>query len=58
MSNKLLKKLSKFEDAVVYWFDLGYSDVELFSLTTIDTYRTPTAKIVTKEELDKFLEQW
>ena len=51
-------KESKNQDAVAYWFNLGYDDVELYSLTTVDAYRTPTAKIVTKEELDKFLNDW
>lgn len=52
------RKESKHQDAVAYWFNLGYDDVELYSLTTVDAYRNPTAKIITKEELDKFLEQW
>ena len=39
-------------------FGLGYSEIDLWSLTTVDAYRTPTAKIVTKEELDKFLNDW
>ena len=51
-------KLSKFEDAVAIWFKLGYDDIEVYSLTTEDAYRTPTAQIVTKEYLDKFLEEW
>ena len=52
------RKLNKYEDAVAYWHRLDYDDVDLYSLTTVDAYRTPTAKIVTKIELDKFLEEW
>ena len=52
------RKLNKDEDAIAYWFKLDYDDVELYSITTVDAYRTPTAKIVTKEELNKFLNDW
>ena len=52
------KKISKDYDSVAYWFSLGYDDIELYSLTTIDAYRKPTAKIVTKDELGKFLKEW
>ena len=52
------RKNSKGEDAVAFWFSLGYSEIDLWSLTTVDAYRTPTAKIVTKEELDEFLKGW
>jgi hypothetical protein len=52
------KKINKYEDAQAIWFSLGYYDIELYSLTTIDAYRTPTAKIVTKDELDNFLKDW
>ena len=52
------RKLNKDEDATAYYFNLGYDDVELYSVTIVDAYRTPTAKIVTKEELDKFLNDW
>lgn len=52
------RKLSKYEDAVTYWHRLDYDDVDLYSLTTVDAYRTPTAQILTQEQLDKFLEEW
>ncbi len=52
------KKTNKHQDAVAFYFGLGYSEIDLWSLTTVDAYRTPTAKIVTKEELDKFLNDW
>jgi len=52
------QKLNKYEDAVAYWFNLHYEDVELYSLTTVDAYRTPTARIITKEDLDNFLINW
>ena len=52
------RKLNKDEDAIAFYFGLGYSEIDLWSLTTVDAYRTPTAKIVTKEELDKFLNDW
>lgn len=52
------KKISKFEDAMAFWFHLGYSETDLYSLTTVDAYRTPTAQILTQEQLDKFLEEW
>ena len=55
---KVNKKLNIFEDAVAIWFKLGYADVEVYSLTTEDAYRTPTAQIVTKEGLNEFLEKW
>ena len=55
---KVNKKLSVLEDAIATWFKLGYDDIEVYSLTTEDAYRTPTAQIVTKEYLDKFLEEW
>ena len=52
------KKTNKHQEAVAFYFGLGYSEIDLWSLTTVDAYRTPTAKIVTKEELDKFLNDW
>ena len=52
------RKLNKDEDAIAYWFKLDYDDVELYSITTVDAYRTPTAQILNKEELDKFLNDW
>lgn len=52
------RKLNKCEDAVAYWHRLDYDDVDLYSVTTVDAYRTPTAKILNKEELDKFLNDW
>lgn len=55
---KVNKKLNIFEDAVAIWFKLGYDDIEVYSLTTEDVYRTPTAQIVTKEDLNEFLEKW
>jgi len=55
---KIDKKLNKFEDAISLWFKLDYDDVELYSLTIEDAYRTPTAQIMSKEELDTFLKQW
>ena len=55
---KTIKKLNKFEDAQALWFKLSYNDIELYSLTIEDAYRTPTAQIMSKEELDKFLKQW
>lgn len=52
------KKTNKHQDAVAFYFSLGYDAIELYSITVVDAYRTPTAKIVTKEELDKFLNDW
>lgn len=52
------RKLNKYEDAVAYWHRLDYDDVDLYSMTIVDAYRTPTAKILNKEELDKFLNDW
>ena len=52
------RKLNKYEDAVAYWFKLDYDDVELYSITIVDAYRTPTAQIMDKKELDKFLNDW
>lgn len=52
------RKLNKYEDAVAYWHRLDYDDVDLYSVTTVDAYRTPTAQILNKEELDKFLNDW
>ena len=52
---KIQRKTNKHQDATAYCFNLGYDDIELYSITVVDAYRTPTAKIVTKEELDKFL---
>lgn len=49
------KRLGKFEDSVAIWFKLDYEDVELYSLTVEDAYRTPYSKIVSKVELDSFL---
>ena len=58
---KIQNKTNKHQDATAYYFNLGYddyNDIELYSLTIVDAYRTPTAKIVTKEGLDKFLNDW
>ena len=52
------KKTNKYQDAVAFYFSLGYSEIDLWSLTTVDAYRTPTAQILNKEELDKFLNDW
>ena len=49
------RKLSKYEDAVTYWHRLDYDDVDLYSLTTVDAYRTPTAQILTQEQLEHTL---
>lgn len=55
---KLYNKGNKFGDAVAIYFDLEYSDISLYSLTIIDAYRTPSAKIITEEELESFLKNW
>jgi hypothetical protein len=55
---KIERKEGKFRDAVVIYFDLEYSDISLYSLTIIDAYRTPSAKIITEEELESFLKDW
>ena len=52
------RKLNKDEDAIAYWFKLDYDDVELYSVTIIDAYRNPSAQIMDKKELDKFLNIW
>lgn len=52
------RKLNKDEDAIAYWFKLEYDDVELYSVTIIDAYRNPSAQIMDKKELDKFLNIW
>jgi len=52
------RKISKYKDSVAFYFDLGYSDIDMWSLTIVDAYRTPTAQIVTKEYLDNFLKSW
>lgn len=52
------QKINRFEDAMAFWFHLGYSEIDLYSLTTVDAYRTPTVKIITKVELDNFLKEW
>ena len=52
------RKLNKDEDAVAYWFKLDYDDVELYSVTIVDAYRNPSAQIMDKKELDKFLNDW
>jgi hypothetical protein len=52
------KKENKSGDAVAIYFDLEYSDISLYSLTIVDAYRTPTAKIITKEGLENFLKNW
>ena len=51
-------KLNKDEDAIAYWFKLEYDDVELYSVTIVDAYRSPSAQIMDKKELDKFLNIW
>ena len=52
------RKTNKEQDAVAFYFSLGYSEIDLWSLTIVDAYRTPTAEIVTKQELDNFLKEW
>ena len=52
------RKLNKDEDAIAYWFKLDYDDVELYSITIVDAYRNPSAQIMDKKELDKFLNDW
>ena len=52
------RKLNKDEDAIAYWFKLDYDDVELYSVTIVDAYRNPSAQIMDKKELDKFLKDW
>ena len=52
------RKLNKDEDAIAYWFKLDYDDVELYSVTIVDAYRNPSAQIMDKKELDKFLNDW
>ena len=52
------RKLNKDEDAIAYWFKLDYDDVELYSVTIVDAYRNPSAQIMDKKELDKFLKGW
>ena len=52
------RKLNKDEDAIAYWFKLEYDDVELYSVTIVDAYRNPSAQIMDKKELDKFLNIW
>lgn len=58
MEIKVNKVLGKYGDAVAIYFKLDYDDVELYSLTIEDAYRTPMAKIVSKDELEKFLKDW
>lgn len=55
---KIQNKTNKHQDATAYYFNLGYDDIELYSLTIVDAYRTPTAKVMIKWELDKFLNDW
>ena len=55
---KIQSKTNKHQDATAYYFNLGYDDIELYSITIVDAYRTPTAKIMIKWELDKFLNDW
>lgn len=52
MEIKVNKVLGKYEDAVAIYFKLDYEDVELYSLTIEDAYRTPTAEIVSKDKLE------
>ena len=52
------RKLNKDEDATAYYFNLGYDDVELYSITIVDAYRNPSAQIMDKKELDEFLKNW
>lgn len=56
ISISAFKRISQHEDATATWFRLSYDDVELYSLTVEDAYRTPTSQIMTQEVLDKFLE--
>ena len=55
---ELQRKVNTHQDSEAIWFDLGYDDIKLYSLTTVDAYRTPNAMVVTQEELDKFLKKW
>ncbi len=55
---ELKRKVNKYEDTEAIWFDLGYDDIKLYSLTTVDAYRNPTARVITQEELDEFLKYW
>ena len=52
------KRKSSMEDAIAIWFKLNYDDVELYSLTIEDAYRTPSCSIVNEEELELFLKNW
>ena len=52
------KKISKFEDAMAFWFHLGYSETDLYSLTVDTAYGDFSARIIDKKELDMFLKLW
>lgn len=55
---KVQKVKSYYEDSVAIYFKLGYDDVELYSVTVEDAYRTPTTEIMSKEQLNKFLKEF
>ena len=55
---KIQSKTNKHQDATAYYFNLGYDDIELYSVTIVDAYRNPSAQIMDKKELDKFLNIW
>lgn len=55
---KIQKVKSHYEDSVAIYFKLDYDDVELYSVTVVDAYRTPTAEIMSKEQLDKCLREF
>lgn len=50
--------MSKYEDSVAIYFRLNYDDIELYSVTVEDAYRTPTVEIMSKEELDVFIKNF
>lgn len=55
---KVQKVKSHYEDSVAIYFKLDYNDVELYSVTVEDAYRTPAVKIMSKEQLGKFLKEF
>lgn len=58
MEIKVNKVLGKYEDVVAIYFKLDYDDVELYSVTVEDAYRTPTVEIMNKEQLNKFIREF
>lgn len=55
---KVQKVESHYGYSVAIYFKLGYDDIELYSVTVEDAYRTPTAEIMNKEQLNKFLREF